>query len=566
MNSPPTLNKRRPVIKVHLVNSGTFRRIAFDKLLQYSTSRTASYDRLVRIVQGYFGMKCGSLTLNPVVPITMSYTDEDGDKVLITSDEELNDAFDQVSDKMLPVVRAFAEFESEKVDQARDKLVAPCLNKRVQVLEDQLRALSNHVRTLTIASKMNGEEKRNAKEPVAVETAPEDKATATTGKVPEAKSDARSAPASPPPAEDGPKEFNLDCFDPNFIHGRHTCDGCFTTPILGYRFNATNLPDYDLCQKCFKKYKGNDILFQPEQLQRDEHLQHRWQTRRNKHMNRQSQQCGQSLRQIARNTASEHVDKALHEAIRLSLLEEVKRKQAAAQEKDQEKSERSVASPKQVGTQTDIPVAQVDSSSTEVSKSVASKPKDSASVTDLEMEVTAPPLKIECPCVLADPPEEPSFSPNVDGENGSEPGEKILDGDEDEDEAIEMKSQGSWEVVDEDGQISDEMVAQAAQLLGSALFQSDMASGDVHITNESVHSGLTSVPTITSRSEIAPVVLHRWEDELRQLHELGFLDDRANVDALGHFEAANLGVDSDDPININTVVEYLLNMKKEFDA
>lgn len=149
----------------------------------------------------------------------------------------------------------------------------------------------------------------------------------------------------------------------------------------------------------------------------------------------------------------------------------------------------------------------------------------------------------------------------------SQPGEKIIDGDEDD--ASEAKSDGSssnWQVVDEDGLLSDEMVAQATQMLGSALFQSDMASTDVHMTTDSVSSGLTSVPTITSKSEISAVLLQRWEKELRQLHEFGFLDDHANVDALGHLEAANMGVDSDDPIKINTVVDHLLKQKKEFDA
>ena len=43
--------------------------------------------------------------------------------------------------------------------------------------------------------------------------------------------------------------------EPQFIHGRHTCDGCLNTPIVGKRFHAT--PDYDLCETCFKNYSGD---------------------------------------------------------------------------------------------------------------------------------------------------------------------------------------------------------------------------------------------------------------------------------------------------------------------
>jgi hypothetical protein len=47
-----------------------------------------------------------------------------------------------------------------------------------------------------------------------------------------------------------------------FIHGRHTCDSCLTTPIVGKRCHAKNLPDYDLCQNCFENYNGTEIAFE----------------------------------------------------------------------------------------------------------------------------------------------------------------------------------------------------------------------------------------------------------------------------------------------------------------
>lgn len=48
-----------------------------------------------------------------------------------------------------------------------------------------------------------------------------------------------------------------------FIHGRNTCDNCLIGPIIGQRYCALNLPDYDLCAKCYKKFKkGNIIVFE----------------------------------------------------------------------------------------------------------------------------------------------------------------------------------------------------------------------------------------------------------------------------------------------------------------
>jgi len=61
-----------------------------------------------------------------------------------------------------------------------------------------------------------------------------------------------------------------------FIHGRHTCDACLSTPIVGKRYHATNLPDYDLCQNCFDNYKGSEIKFDAVQLDRDAPFQERW--------------------------------------------------------------------------------------------------------------------------------------------------------------------------------------------------------------------------------------------------------------------------------------------------
>lgn len=51
-----------------------------------------------------------------------------------------------------------------------------------------------------------------------------------------------------------------------FIHGRHTCDACRITPIVGKRFHAINRSDYDLCETCYKNDKGDSFLKFEEEI------------------------------------------------------------------------------------------------------------------------------------------------------------------------------------------------------------------------------------------------------------------------------------------------------------
>jgi Zinc finger, ZZ type len=72
---------------------------------------------------------------------------------------------------------------------------------------------------------------------------------------------AATAEAEPVVAtEEAKKEVATPAEERPFIHGRHTCDSCLTTPIVGKRFNAVNLPDYDLCETCFGNYNGTDVF------------------------------------------------------------------------------------------------------------------------------------------------------------------------------------------------------------------------------------------------------------------------------------------------------------------
>jgi len=78
------------------------------------------------------------------------------------------------------------------------------------------------------------------------------------------------------------KESEETTVDVPFIHGRHTCDGCLKTPIIGKRYQSTNLKDYDLCEKCYDNYKGSAIKYEAVENHRDIAFQNRWRERHEK--------------------------------------------------------------------------------------------------------------------------------------------------------------------------------------------------------------------------------------------------------------------------------------------
>lgn len=140
--------------------------------------------------------------------------------------------------------------------------------------------------------------------------------------------------------------------DPNFIHGRHTCDGCLTTPIFGLRYHAVDLPDYDLCSRCYQNHTGKDIAFKPVELDRDRHLQTRWKRRyRTKchasvkpHSSfHQVSNKKMTIAQIASGTQTRKVIEGLSddlkEAIRLSMIDALKHEESLTKEKTADNTE-----------------------------------------------------------------------------------------------------------------------------------------------------------------------------------------------------------------------------------
>jgi ribosomal protein L31 len=70
-------------------------------------------------------------------------------------------------------------------------------------------------------------------------------------------------PAPVPEQEEEEEEENL-----TFIHGRHTCDSCLKTPILGKRMHATNIKNFDMCASCHDNYSGTEIQFEAVELRK----------------------------------------------------------------------------------------------------------------------------------------------------------------------------------------------------------------------------------------------------------------------------------------------------------
>jgi len=73
-----------------------------------------------------------------------------------------------------------------------------------------------------------------------------------------------------------PVGCNLKTDNVAFLHARHTCDGCSKTPIVGDRYRAKNIADFDLCGACMNKYEGDKADFEIEVSDRDRLMQDRW--------------------------------------------------------------------------------------------------------------------------------------------------------------------------------------------------------------------------------------------------------------------------------------------------
>merc|ERR1712013_127654 len=124
-------------------------------------------------------------------------------------------------------------------------------------------------------------------------------------------------------------------------------------------------------------------------------------------------------------------------------------------------------------------------------------------------------------------------------------------------EQNDEKSSGTseeWDLVDDENFElgSDEALARAAQMVGSALF-------------EEVNKSDESMLAASDQQSIPLALMTRWQHEVSKLHEIGLYDDKKSIDVLEELEAANIGVDSNEPVEFEKVVDKLLNSSKGVD-
>lgn len=682
------------ILKLDLGDKGGIRRIALAKLWD-PTASCVSYQRLSEMA-----LEHSSLYDSKIYRVTVTYTDEDGDSITISTDDELTDAFEQFAARVPPIVRAKASFEVEKdskrivkgLKQAVTEIGETAKSSETKVgqmqvvLDSFLMILNQAVDTLSknvdgmqqrkkgCGSSAKEDRSRNRGNKARCSEIKKREPNAARKEKEEHKDEDETTKVEKKQAQ-GERDNILPVkadLDKDFIHGRHTCDGCLVTPIIGIRYHALNSPDHDLCDKCVLTHTGKDIIFEPTELERDRCLQNKWK-RRQWRQNRGEKGCN-GRKMPSANLAVCSSDTALKVAIHQSLQdvklktkEELKDKKTFTKEDDiiveplerDNKTRLSENEEKKVGAIMDgndeVKVEAIKNEDSgikvETEAIVEENDKDEEEALAVENEnnnckenmkipyaednenasfakevslfTTEPKIveKTDKHESLPNKSIESSFTEDAEGQGdvaiaigmaldvtanaidaivseAEKPGYTTVESqtqagctilgsvntansndvsEESSQTQSSVNSNDEWQVLHEDGQdTSDETIAQAAQLLGSALFQSDIISdvteikdGHTITTDQSMISGpsyVGSVPTDVSTivsKEISSVVLSRWDTELKLMHELGFLDDKENVNALEHLEAANMGVDSDEPVTVNDAVNYLFSVYRE---
>lgn len=154
-----------------------------------------------------------------------TYVDEDGDEISMTTNNELDDAFGHLFGKAKPFIVTVTipqVVEASKAPIMVSAKVRGGMPKRIQIRKVEPAGL--RMAAMKVAQAM----------------------------APFAETDVPVDNNKPPIGGE------------LFIHARHTCDGCQKSPIVGTRYHATKIPDFDLCKSCYEKYEGDDLDFKPE--------------------------------------------------------------------------------------------------------------------------------------------------------------------------------------------------------------------------------------------------------------------------------------------------------------
>lgn len=668
-------NKNKFVVKLGLSSdgeAGPFRRLGFPRFI-------GSHKRLCEAAAELAMADSGARVVQ--YKLRLTFKDEDGDSCLLLNDSDIKMAVTE-SDKPMKVFADVLELSAVSANP-------PCCTSVPPEAPAQTRTVESESSTPR-ASSTGSTSSNNSHPPVlhqAVESIvgvlanavvglqqasmPDDTAnstnTARSGGAPTTVSlKSNETPEAEKEEETEETLVQEEEEERAFIHGRHTCDACLTTPIVGKRFHAVNMQDYDLCQGCYLNYSGTEITFEEAELDRDRPMQERWHRRYakwgtagrphfRKHGGRGGRFGGPRGRgrfgpphhpphgpphhpphghfpppphghgppfppphgmpppfAPPREVQPEDVDAALKEAIRRS-MEDVKEaetqteskqtnteavqteepseehepeitveaepeivveaKQAVvpasdkSQEGDQSQaSAKSTPSKATTSTQADNSFA-LDAAGNGDVAGILGETMDKIAFAIQEMNVE---LERESSNTLDNDEDSDKESEIVvetvneeDDEEDDKAGAVIIGGDEPNDDEI---SQNSWDVV-EDQVAHDESLARAAQVIGSALFNSGMsesrANSQGNGSNVSVDSSVpTDLPSITSDNNaggyIPDALLQRWAPQLSQLHEIGFQNDALSIEIMERLEAANIGSGEDSPITVTRVVNEMM--------
>jgi len=347
------------VLKLQLVGVGGEPQIRRVRLSRIAVGGNVSYDALVGVAVSYTFPKIPLIVDD--YDVVLTYYDVDNDCVTIASTEELLDAIEQFKENLvlrvttdvkrkreIPVPpHSNPEQTSSRAELGEDLKQNPQMQKVVDsfmtTVGSAVAVFQEHVHkgaisALPVNEPVNSKSNLSSEDTVNTSVAPQNTPDPEEKETEEVKEkDAE---------EKETEEVKEKAFRP-FIHGRHTCDRCLCTPIIGLRYHAVNLPDYDLCEQCHDGYDGAEICFESVQLERDVPLQERWHKKRERWANRGQdgprgkgmprRHCG-SRRHSGRGRAPHNpnnknivmarsqlgytdVDEALCEAIRRSLRE-----------------------------------------------------------------------------------------------------------------------------------------------------------------------------------------------------------------------------------------------------
>jgi Zinc finger, ZZ type/PB1 domain len=196
----------------------------------------------------------------------LTYHDVDNDVVTIASNEELIDAIEQFSPLEKPVLKistvvvmkrnTINSYEKKKSDDSsndvNEKKVPNFISDATEDKPRQLQGFVDScftVETTAVENFKTTISKGDSSPPSGTNKGPDNPMMNKDDLSNNERDEAKSYSVKPP-----------------FIHGRHTCDACYKTPIVGQRFHSTNFPDYDLCADCRGNYKGKEILFEVVEL------------------------------------------------------------------------------------------------------------------------------------------------------------------------------------------------------------------------------------------------------------------------------------------------------------